>query len=137
MLDLLFMTFTVYLLNSRDIRDEFVRRGLYFLFIATALRVLVSLVAAFTPPTDYGQMLAVQTIYFEVPYYAFEVVCIAMLASWYQLYRHVHDYIHGIDYHSFDRPKRYSFTYGLYESLLSDSSSDDELIDSLSRKLHY
>lgn len=59
MLDLLFMTFTVYLLNSRDIRDEFVRRGLYFLFIATALRVLVSLVAAFTPPTDYGQMLAV------------------------------------------------------------------------------
>jgi hypothetical protein len=59
-----------------------------------------------------------------VPFYAFVVVTIALMASWYQLYRHVSDYVKGIDHYSFEKPKRYSFTGHINDSLLSNE--DDE-----------
>ena len=65
-----------------------------------------------------------------------------MLASWYQLFRHVEDYIEGIDHYSFERPKRYSLTDGMHESLLdtidenTDPDSKIDKIDSLTQKLH-
>lgn len=45
-INLLFMGVTVFLLIKRDIRDEFVRRALIFLVVATALRIVMSVGAA-------------------------------------------------------------------------------------------
>jgi len=45
------------------------------------------------------------------------VVIIAILASWYQLYRHVQDFVKGIDQYSFERSKQYSFTGDINASL--------------------
>lgn len=54
------------------------------------------------------------------------MVTIALMASWYQLYRHVSDFVKGIDHYSFERPKRYSITGDINESLLSKDEEDEE-----------
>ena len=119
------MGITVYFLIKRDIRDEFVRRALIFLVVATFLRIIMSAGAAAQRPDAYSSLdnVPLQQIFFEVPFYAFVVVTIALMASWYQLYKHVLDFLKGIDHYSFERPKRYSITGDINESLLS---KDDE-----------
>jgi hypothetical protein len=41
-----FIGVTIYMIKKRDIRDEFVRRALIFLIIASSLRVITSTGAA-------------------------------------------------------------------------------------------
>jgi hypothetical protein len=120
------MGVTIYFLIKRDVRDELIRRALIFLVVATFLRIVMSTGAAVQKPDAYSSLenVPLQQIYFEVPFYAFVVVTIALMASWYQLYRHVSDFVKGIDHCSFERSKQYSFTGDINESLLSKSADE-------------
>lgn len=83
--NLVFMGVTIYFLIKRDVRDEFVRRAMILLVIAIFLRIVMSTGAGLQRPDAYGSLESVplQQIYFEVPFYAFVVVTIALMASWY------------------------------------------------------
>jgi hypothetical protein len=85
LVNLVFMGITIYFLIKRDVRDEFVRRALIFLVVATMLRIVMSTGAAVQRPDAYSSLdnVPLQQIYFEVPFYAFVVVTIALMASWY------------------------------------------------------
>ena len=85
MVNLVFMGVTIYFLIKRDVRDEFVRRAMIFLVIAIFLRIVMSTGAGLQRPDAYSSLESVplQQIYFEVPFYAFVVVTIALMASWY------------------------------------------------------
>ena len=99
-LNLLFVLLTVCLFCKRDIHDEFIRKAILFLLLAQTLRLTISTMTALQNPQtfDSSENVPLQQIYFEVPYYAFFVVSLALSTSWYQLYIHVNDFIHGIDY---------------------------------------
>ncbi len=54
------------------------------------------------------------------------MVTIALMASWYQLYRHVHDFVKGVDHVSYESSKQYSFTGDINESLIIKGADDYE-----------
>jgi hypothetical protein len=51
-----FIGVTIYMIKKRDIRDEFVRRALIFLIVASTLRVITSTGAALQKPDSYGSL---------------------------------------------------------------------------------
>ena len=53
-LSLIFIGVTVYMLKKRDIRDEFIRRALYFLLVALSLRVICSSGPALQKANSYS-----------------------------------------------------------------------------------
>ena len=94
---LCFLLVVVWLLYTREIKDHFILLAMDYLAVALFLRVTMSTLTTCQDSADFSALenIPLQQIYFEVPFYSFVVVMIAMLFSWYQLYRQVYNFVEG------------------------------------------
>lgn len=96
-LNLIFIFIALFLLVKRDIRDTFVRCAMILLLLACTLRLSVSATVGMQLITTYEwpANLTLQQLYFDLPFYAYVCVTIALMTSWRQFHRHIDEYVQG------------------------------------------